>query len=95
MRLSEIKWMEQNKIVDRSQVLYEVGTNNIYLLMREPLPGESAKPPALRTRFRYKLYADGSVLTMQTEDPTAILEHLWPHKMTPLELKCWKMEQGK
>lgn len=95
MRLSEIKWQTQNKDTERSQILFKPGASTFYILMRSPMPGESAKPPALRTRYSYMLYRDGYEIAEQGTDPEPILDKLWPTRMTPLELKCWEMENGK
>jgi hypothetical protein len=87
--LSEITWSRQNKDSERSQVLYR--GQDVYLLMRTPQPGESAKPQP--TNYLYTLYRDGNTIENRCTDPSALLKNLLPHKMTPLEYKCWQLEQ--
>ncbi|EIZ87116.1 hypothetical protein WYO_0153 [Methylobacterium sp. GXF4] len=92
MRLSDITWTLQNKSAERSQVLYDGET--LYILVRFARLTPSGVP-VVPTVYSYTAYEHGAQPRWSGEDPADFLDNLHTHKMTPLELKCWRMEQVK
>ncbi|MGU3659204.1 hypothetical protein [Methylobacterium fujisawaense] len=100
MRLSEIKWTRQNKTAERSQILYDAW-GEMFLLIRNPVdlsklsPLEAKCMVSTKQEWMYTLLAGGADPVWDTITPEDRLAELFTRKMTPLEVKCWQMEQGR
>ncbi|MDE4913499.1 hypothetical protein PQI07_22725 [Methylobacterium sp. 092160098-2] len=100
MRLSEVRWSPQNKTAFRSQILYDA-YGEMFLLMRNPVdlskfsPLEQKCMVSQGQQWVYTLYANGSDPVWDTMTPEDRLAELFTRKMTPLEAKCWKLENDK
>ncbi|MBP33206.1 hypothetical protein [Methylobacterium sp.] len=100
MRLDQITWTRQNKTAERSQMLYDA-EGTLHLLIRNPVdlsamsPLEAKCAVAAKQDWTYTLLAGGADPVWSTMFPEDRMGELFTRRMTPLELKCWKMEQGR
>lgn len=88
MKLDQIKWEPQNKTAERSQKLWGFD-QAMYVLMRVTLSDGN---------HVYSILLQGADVHWSGLNPSAPLEQLvdWDtRKMTPLELKCWRQENGR
>lgn len=88
MKLDQLKWEQQNKTAERSQKLWGFD-QAMYVVMRTTLSDGN---------HIYSMLLWGADVAWNGLDPSAQLADLvdWDtRKMTALELKCWRQENGR
>lgn len=91
MKPEQIIWRQYSAISDRSQELYG-GDQDMYVISRTKKRDDRG---LLTNEWKYCLLQGGHDRVWYGDNLTDMLKNLWPHKMTPLEIKCWEALDAK